>query len=118
MKYMLLIYVDEAAFAKAPKDQIEKVTGAYAAWTEEMRKAGVFAAADRLQPSATASTVRSQAGGKSRVLDGPYAEVKEQLGGFYILEVADKKAALDWAAKCPSIAAGHGSVEVRPVWAM
>ena len=71
--------------------------------------------ADRLQPVATATTVRV-ANGKTTVLDGPYAETKEQLGGYYIVDVPDLDAALSWAARCP--AASHGAVEVRPIWAM
>jgi hypothetical protein len=91
------------------------MTGAYVAYTEAMKKAGVMVGADRLQPVATATTVRV-ANGKTTVLDGPYAETKEQLGGYYIVDVPDIDAALSWAARCP--AASHGAVEVRPIWAM
>ena len=117
MKYMLMIYVDEAGYAKASKEQVGQMMAAYGTWTEAMRKAGVFVAADRLEPAATAATVRA-GGPKGKVLDGPYADTKEQLGGFYILNVPDRAAALSWAAQCPSLAAGNGSVEVRPVMAM
>jgi hypothetical protein len=88
---------------------------AYRAYTEAMRQAGVLASSDRLKPSTTASTVRV-ANGKTKVLDGPYVEVKEQLGGYYMIEVPDLDAALSWAARCPG--AGHGAVEVRPIWVM
>ena len=115
MKYMLLIYSNEAAFEAAGKAQVEEVLGAYQAYTQALTKAGVVVASDRLQRSASATTVRT-ADGKSKVLNGPYAETKEQLGGFYMIDVPDLDAALTWAARCPG--ASHGVVEVRPVWAM
>jgi hypothetical protein len=115
MKYMLLIHTPEAFYRSASKTEVEQVTGAYLAYTEAMRKAGVLTAGDRLQPVATATTVRVT-NGKTAVLDGPYAETKEQLGGYYVIEVADLDAALSWAARCPG--ASHGAVEVRPIWAM
>ena len=86
---------------------------AYQAYTEALTKAGVFKGANRLQESASATTVRV-ADGKSQVLDGPYVETKEQLGGYYLIEVPDLDAAISWAARCPG--ASHGTVEVRPVW--
>ena len=70
---------------------------------------------DRLRPSSAATTVRST-NGKTQVLDGPYAETKEQLGGYYVIEAPDLDAALSWAQRCPG--ATHGVVEVRPIWAM
>ena len=73
----------------------------------------MLAASNRLQPSSAATTVRV-ADGKPQVLDGPYADTKEQLGGYYLIDVPDLDAAIAWAARCP--AAGHGVVEVRPVW--
>ena len=89
--------------------------GAYRAYTESLKKAGVMVGGDRLKESTAASTVRI-ANGKNQVLDGPYAETKEQLGGYYLLDVPDLDAALSWAARCPG--ASHGSVEVRPLWEM
>jgi hypothetical protein len=80
-----------------------------------MKKAGVLANSNRLKPSTAASTVRI-ADGKTKVLDGPYAETKEQLGGYYLIEVPDLDAALSWAARCPG--ANFGTIEVRPIWAM
>ena len=115
MKYMFLIHSSEAAFKTASKADLEQTLAAYGAYTEAMKKAGVMVAGDRLQPVATATTVRV-ANGKSTVLDGPYAESKEQLGGFYIVDVPDLDAALSWAARCPG--ASHGAIEVRPLWAM
>ena len=115
MQYMLLIYGDEAHFQSMPPQQIGEVVSAYGAYTEALRQAGVLLASDRLRPTTTATTVRVD-GGKTQVLNGPYAETKEQLGGFYLLDVPDLDAALSWAARCPG--AGHGSIEVRPVWTM
>jgi hypothetical protein len=80
-----------------------------------MKTAGVMVGSNRLKPSGSASTVRI-ADGKTKVLDGPYAETKEQLGGYYLIEVPDLDTALSWAARCPG--ASHGTMEVRPVWTM
>jgi hypothetical protein len=80
-----------------------------------LQKAGVIVGGERLRPSASGTTVRV-ADGKTKVLDGPYAETKEQLGGFYMIEVPDLDAALSWAARCPG--ASHGVMEVRPIWPM
>ncbi len=115
MKYMLLIYGDETGYDKSTKADIEKVMTAYGAYGEAMRKAGVFVGADRLKPTSTASTVRL-ADGKTKIQDGPYAETKEQLGGYYMIDVPDLDQAIIWAARCP--AAAHGRIEVRPIWEM
>jgi len=115
MQYMLLIHTPEAFYKSASKADIEKTMAAYGAYTEAMKKAGVMIAGDRLQPVATATTVRV-ANGKSTVLDGPYAETKEQLGGYYIIDVPHLDAALSWAARCPG--ASSGAIEVRPLWSM
>jgi hypothetical protein len=115
MQYMLLIYADESRFQSMTPHEIGKAVSAYGAYTEAVRQAGVLLASDRLRPTTTATTVRVD-GGKTQVLNGPYAETKEQLGGFYLLDVPDLDAALSWAARCPG--ASHGSIEVRPVWTM
>ena len=115
MKYMLLIYRDESAVQKASKADQEQMTGAYIAYTQAMQKAGVIAAGDRLHPATSATTVRA-VNGKAKVLDGPYADTKEQLGGYYIIDVPDLDAAVSWASRCPG--ASHGVMEVRPIWAM
>ncbi|MDB5562850.1 MAG: hypothetical protein JWN11_2268 [Hyphomicrobiales bacterium] len=112
MQYILALYVDEAGWPKLTPAQQEQGMAAYFAYTEAMQKAGVFKATGRLQPSSTATTVRL-VDGKPQVLDGPYADSKEQLGGFYLIEAPDLDAALGWAARCP--AAGHGVVEVRAI---
>jgi hypothetical protein len=115
MQYLLLIYGNEAGMQAATKADIEKMVAAYGAYTEAMKKAGVMVGANRLQPTPSASTVRVT-DGKSKVLDGPYAETKEQLAGYYMIEVPDLDAALSWAARCPG--ASFGAIEVRPVWTM
>jgi len=115
MQYLLMIYVDEAAAAKIPPDQMQKMLPAYAAYGEAMVKAGVLVAGDRLRPTSAATTVRVRED-KPQILDGPYADTKEQLGGYYKIEAPDLDAAIAWAARCPG--ASHGTVEVRPIWPM
>ncbi len=113
MQYILMLHIDETAFPKLSPEEQQRGLAAYAAYTEALTKAGVVVGWNRLQPRDSAKTVRS-VNGKAQVLDGPFAETKEQIGGFYIIEVPDIGAALDWAARCP--ATGHGVVEVRPLW--
>jgi hypothetical protein len=115
MQYMLLIYGNEAAAQTATQEQMGQVMAAYRAYTDAMQQAGVFKAGAPLQPTATATTVRN-ADGKTQVLNGPYAETREQLGGYYLIDVPDLDAALSWAARCPG--ATYGVMEVRPVWEM
>jgi hypothetical protein len=115
MKYLLLIYGNEAGMKSASKADVEQILAAYGAYTEALNKAGVMVDGNRLQGSTSATTVRINSG-KTNVLDGPYAETKEQLGGYYMIDVANLDAALSWAARCPG--ASHGAVEVRPIWAM
>jgi hypothetical protein len=115
MQYLLLIYGNEAGMQSATKADVEQMMAAYGAYTQAIKGAGVLVAADRLKPSTSASTVRV-ADGKTKVLDGPYAETKEQLAGYYLIEVPDLDAALSWAARCPG--ANYGAIEVRPIWAM
>ena len=115
MKYMLLIYGNEAALQAASKSEVEQMMAGYGAYTEAMKNAGILVGGDRLQRATSATTVRA-VNGKTEVLDGPYADTKEQLGGYYLIDVPDLDAALAWAARCPG--ASHGSIEVRPIWAM
>jgi hypothetical protein len=115
MKYMLLIYGNEAGMQAASKETVGQMMAAYGAYTEAMKTAGVHVNSSRLRPTASGTTVRV-ANGKTEVLDGPYAETKEQLGGYYMIDVPDLDAALSWAARCPG--ASHGTVEVRPLWEM
>ena len=113
MQYLLMLYANEGGWDKLSATEQEQGIAAYAAYTTALREAGVLLGSNRLQPIATATTVRV-ANGKSQVLDGPYVDSKEQLGGYYLIEAADLDAALAWAARCP--AASFGAVEVRPVW--
>lgn len=109
MKYMLLIYEDDADRV-ANMDERMPTCAAYA---EAMQKAGIHVVGERLRGAGTVTSVRV-AGGKTQLVDGPYAEAKEQLGGFHVIDVPDLDTALAWAARCPS--AARGTVEVRPVW--
>ncbi len=113
MQYLLLLYSNEASWQKFSPAEHERAVAAYYAYTEALAEAGVLQGKNRLQPSSTATTVRV-ADGKSQVLDGPYADSKEQLGGYYLIDVPDLDAAIAWAARCPG--ASHGIIEVRPVW--
>lgn len=109
MKFLLLIYEDDA-------ERIEKMGERMphcAAYVEAMKKAGIYLAGERLRAVSSTTSVRV-AGGRTQVVDGPYAEAKEQLGGFHMIDVPDLDSALAWAARCPS--ASRGTVEVRPVW--
>jgi hypothetical protein len=113
MKYILMDYVNEAGWPKLTKAEQEHWLGAYRAYMEAMTKAGVLKGSNGLKPTSAATTVRV-ANGKTHVLDGPYADSKEQLGGFHIIDVAHLDAAISWAARSPT--ALHGIVEVRPLW--
>jgi len=112
MKYILMDYVNEAGWPQLTRDEKEHWLGAYRAYMDAMAKAGVLLDSKGLHPTSAATTVRV-ANGKTQVLDGPFADSKEQLGGFHIIEVADLDAAIAWAARSPT--ALHGVVEVRPV---
>lgn len=107
MRYMLLIYEDEATDQPGP-EELQK----WFAVTGEMEKAGVLRGGDALEPTSSARTVRLR-NGERQITDGPFAETREQFGGFYVLDVPDMEAALEWAARLPNV--GRGSVEVRPV---
>jgi hypothetical protein len=112
MKYMLMDYVGEAGWPQLTRDEQIHWLGAYKAYMEAMSKAGVLKDSRGLEPTSAATTVRIRSD-KTQVLDGPYADSKEQLGGFHIIEVADLDAAISWAARSPT--ALHGVIEVRPV---
>ena len=116
MEYLLMIYAEEGGWTKMSKTEQEQGMAAYTAYTEALKKAGVWKGSNRLQPIGTATTVRNGANGKPQVLDGPFADTKEQLGGYYLIDVADLDAALSWASRCRAV--GHGTVEVRPVWSV
>src|SRR5262245_9543391 len=107
---MLLIHDDESIFTKMTQQEIQKIETEYRKFTSELQEMGAHKASDRLRPVATATTVRIR-GGKTLATDGPFAETKEQLGGYYLIDVKDLDEAIRWAAKVPS--ARTGSVEVR-----
>jgi hypothetical protein len=111
MKFMLLLHAEEKLLQADPGDA--RMSPEFAAFNDAMVKAGALVAGARLRPTSAATTVRV-AGDRTEVLDGPYADTREQLGGFYIIEAADLEAATDWAARCPS--AAYGTVEIRPLW--
>jgi hypothetical protein len=115
MQYILLLHAEEAGFAKMTPEQQQQGMAAYMAYSQALNEAGIMKGSNRLRPVATATTVRVTEG-KTQVLDGPFADSKEQLGGYYLIDVPDLDAALSWAAKCPG--ASHGTVEVRPIWDM
>jgi len=112
MQFMLMDYVKEAGWTELPKEEQKQWLGAYTAYLEAMANAGVLKGTQGLMPTSTATTVRV-VDGKAQVLDGPYAESKEQFAGFHIIDVPDLDAAIAWAARCPTSL--HGVVEVRPI---
>jgi hypothetical protein len=113
MQYMLLIHADEKAMPAVPTDKAYEMSSAYAAYTAALQKAGALVSGDRLKPSTSARIVKVR-GKRTEVLDGPFADVKEQFGGYYVIEAGNLEAAVAWAEKCPG--AGLGAIEVRPVW--
>jgi hypothetical protein len=113
MQYLFMLYADESGWSKMTQAEQEQGMAAYMAYTEALKKAGVLKGSNRLQPISAATTVRIS-DGKQQVLDGPFVDSKEQLGGYYLIEAPDLDAAISWAARCPG--AGHGVIEVRPVW--
>jgi hypothetical protein len=114
MEYILMLHAAEGGWSQMTESQQQQAMGAYYAYTEALKKAGALKSVTRLQPTSTANTVRV-VDGVSQVLNGPYADSKEQIGGIYIIDVLDMKTALSWAERCPG--ASHGVIEVRPLWA-
>lgn len=114
MQAMLMIHGDTARWNALSPEAVQQAMGAYMAYSESLRQAGIMRGGERLRPAPEAALVRIGAGGAPQVLDGPYAETKEQLGGYFLIEVPDMDAAIQWAARCPG--AAHGTVEVRPLW--
>jgi hypothetical protein len=112
MKYLCLIYDDEKKFATMSKEEGEAFMGEYFAFTEGIKQSGHYLGGNALKPVSTATTVRTR-GGKLSTTDGPFAETKEQLGGYYLIEARDLNDALQVAAKIPSVRTG--SIEVRPI---
>ncbi|HZT39987.1 MAG TPA: YciI family protein [Bryobacteraceae bacterium] len=112
MKYLCLIYIDEAARGGRSQTEQKNLMAEYYAFTDEIRNAGAYRAGEALHPTSTATTVRVRKG-TIQTTDGPFAETKEQLGGYYLLECKDLDEAIQWAAKIPN--AKDGCVEIRPV---
>lgn len=112
MQYLLLIYSEETKTPKPGQDDFEAFMGAYFAFTDKVTKSGQFVAGDGLQPVATATTI-SVRNGKTEILDGPFAETKEQLGGYYLIEAKDLDEATAVAAEIPT--AKYGRIEIRPI---
>ena len=112
MKYLCLIYDEEKTIAAMPQSESDAFMGEYFTFTDDIAKSGHFVAGEALHPVETATTVRIR-NGRLSTTDGPFAETKEQLGGFYLIEAADLNEAIRIAAKIPS--ARTGSIEVRPV---
>ena len=112
MQYMLLIYDREDTWRSMPEEERNSVMGEYLAYTEALKKAGKYVAGDALQPTETAKSIRIR-DGETTTTDGPFAETKEILGGYYLVDVDSEDEALEWGAKIPS--ARFGTIEVRPV---
>lgn len=113
MNYLLLIYEDEKALHSRDETTRDQVLGEYRKFTQSVRDGGHFVAADALQPTTTATSVRVR-DGKTITTDGPFAETKEQLGGFYLVNANDLDEAISLASRIPS--ARYGTIEVRPIW--
>jgi len=115
MRYLLLICSDEKAMAEMDPDAARRSTDAYNAFGKEMVERGVLQGGERLRPTADATTVRVH-DGEVLTSDGPFAETKEQMGGYYVVDCKDLDEAIEVASKIP--AAANGSIEVRPIWDM
>ena len=113
MKFLMLINGDEAQFnQESTTSALTPVSAEFMAYTEAMQKAGVYLGGDRLRPTKHGARVRVR-DGKSVVLDGPYVDAKEQLGGYYMIEAPNLEEAVAWAVRCP--AARYGTIDVRPI---
>ena len=115
MQYLLLLHANESGWTDLTHAQQGERLAAYRGYMEALKKSGALLGSNRLKEGSTATTVRTT-NGKTQVLDGPYADSKEQLGGYILIDVADLDTAISWAARCPG--SHHGTVEVRPVWQM
>jgi len=113
MQYLLMIYANEQETAALGTAGLNTLTQEYVQFTKSIVQAGQLKAGDRLKPVSSASTVRVR-NGKALITDGPFAETREQLGGYYLVEAKNLDEALAIAGRIPS--AKHGSIEVRPIW--
>jgi len=115
MRYMLLVYTNEQSMEASSPDEKRRIRAEHGTVMEETHRRGIFKGADPLEPTSAATTVRVQ-NGKVLITDGPFAETKEQLAGYYLLDCKDLDEALEWAAKIPTACGGgSGCVEVRPI---
>jgi hypothetical protein len=112
MQYLLLIHDDESQWSTMSDDERDKLYAGYGTFTNEVRESGALIGANQLQPTTTATTVRVR-DGETLTTDGPFAETKERLGGYYLIEVESLDEAIEWAAKIPT--ARTGTIEVRPI---
>lgn len=112
MRYLLMIYDNEVAHAQLSQGELGAEYAAYNTFSEDVQKRGVFISGEALMPINAATTVRVR-DGKTLTTDGPFAETKEQLGGYYLLNCKDLDEAIEFAAKIPAVS--HGSIEIRPI---
>jgi hypothetical protein len=115
MRYLLMICTDETSEQASGPEEAAATLAEYGAWVEEMGKRGLLQGGERLRPTTDATTVRVR-DGETLTSDGPFAETKEQIGGYFVVDCKDLDEAIDVAAKIPG--ASHGSIEVRPIWEM
>jgi hypothetical protein len=115
MKFLLMIVADEKAEGPRTPEEGMQMLARYGQYAEDLGKAGKLLSGERLRPSEDAVRV-SNRNGKRIVVDGPFAETKEALGGYFLIECASKQEAVDWAARCPG--ADHATIDVRPIWEM
>ena len=117
MRYMFLIYTPEDKETRMTPQEFGELMAGHMAVSEESKKRGVYVAGDPLKPTSTSTSVRMQPNGKPLITDGPFAETKEQLGGYYILECKDLDEAIGWASKIPTYCGGntYGCIEIRPI---
>ena len=113
MQYLLLIHSDEEKWGSLAAEEVQAVLARYGEVVQSMQEAGILVDAHRLHPASDATTVRVR-DGERMITDGPFAELKEQLGGFFLIEAPDLDAAIGWASKIPG--AEYGAIEVRPIW--
>lgn len=111
MRYLLLIHVDPKGYEALPAEEMAAATAECARFSDELKAADKFVAAQRLRPEANTICIRN---GQTVTTDGPFAETKEHLGGFYMIHAKDETEALAWAAKCPG--SRYGVIEVRAIW--
>jgi hypothetical protein len=115
MRYLLMICGDEQAMAASSPEESASVLAEYGVWAEEMGRRGLLQGGERLRPTTDATTVQLR-DGKVLTADGPFAETKEQVGGYFVVDCQDLDQAIEVAAKLPG--AKHGTIEVRPIWEM